>query len=29
VRYLHFHLVSIDGRGPTGTNADTLHYDTP
>jgi hypothetical protein len=29
VRYLHFHLVSIDRKGPTGTNADTLHYDTP
>jgi len=29
VRYLHFHLVSIEGKGTVGTNGDTLRYDTP
>jgi len=29
VRYLHFHLVSIDAKGPIGTDADTLRYNVP
>ncbi len=29
VRYLHFHLVSIERKGTIGTDADTLHYDLP
>jgi len=29
VRYLHFHLVSIDTKGPIGTYADTLRYNVP
>jgi diadenosine tetraphosphate (Ap4A) HIT family hydrolase len=29
VRYLHFHLVSIEGKGPIGTDRDTLRYDVP
>ena len=29
VRYLHFHLVSIDRKGPIGTDRDSLQYGMP